>query len=392
MYRISELAQRVRLSRSTLLYYEKIGLLRGRRCRNGYREYDDADLQRLRLIQKLQAGGLSLSEVKACLDSRIDRSILRKRLAGLDREIKEKQKSRDLLAGLLGERPLTEWHTALNVLAPDAHVTWLLAQGFSEKDALRLKWLSKDMNEHDSYMADFMKIFETLERWGPGSADETLRALSALPQKPSRILEIGSGKGVATHVLAEHTDAGIIAVDNEPIAIDALNDAMVTRGFHTRVQGVCASMTDLPFDDGSFDLIWSEGSAYVMGVERALRDWKRLLRGPGMVVLSDMVWLREEPAADAAAFWNDEYPDMQSVSVRQEQIRATGYAIVSDFALSDESWRNYIEPLRKRVAELEETGNASSAAKDIRTEIEIYDRFLGTEFGYRFFVLTTHEQ
>jgi DNA-binding transcriptional MerR regulator/cyclopropane fatty-acyl-phospholipid synthase-like methyltransferase len=392
MYRISELAHRVDLSRSTLLYYEKIGLLRGRRRTNGYREYDDSDLQRLRLVQKLQAGGLNLNEVKACLDSRIDRSILRKRLVGLEQEIKEKQKSRDLLAGLLGERPLTEWHTALNAVAPDAHVTWLLAQGFSEKDALRLKWLSKDMNEHDSYMADFMKIFETLERWGPGSADDTLRALSALPQEPARILEIGSGKGVATRVLAEHTEAVITAIDNEPIAIDALNETMATTGLHTRVHGVCASMTDLPFGDGSFDLIWAEGSAYVMGVERALRDWKRLLRGPGMVVLSDMVWLREEPAADAVAFWNDEYPDMQTVAVRQEQIRATGYSIVSDFALSDESWSNYIEPLRKRVAELEDTGNASSAAKDIRTELDIYDRFLGKDFGYRFFVLTTHDQ
>jgi len=392
MYRISELAHRVDLSRSTLLYYEKIGLLRGRRRTNGYREYDDSDLQRLRLIQKLQAGGLNLNEVKACLDSRIDRSILRKRLAGLEEEIKEKEKSRDLLAGLLGERPLTEWHTSLNAVAPDAHVTWLLAQGFSEKDALRLKWLSKDMNEHDSYMADFMKIFETLERWGPGSADDTLRALSALPQEPARILEIGSGKGVATNVLAEHTEAVITAIDNEPTTIDALNKTMATRGLHTRVQGVCASMTDLPFDDGTFDLIWAEGSAYVMGVERALRDWKRLLRGPGMVVLSDLVWLREEPAADAVAFWNDEYPDMQTVAVRQEQIRATGYSIVSDFALSDESWSNYIEPLRKRVAELEDTGNASSAAKDIRTELDIYDWFLGKDFGYRFFVLTTHDR
>lgn len=392
MYRISELAQRVDLTRSTLLYYEKIGLLCGRRRKNGYREYDDSDLQRLWLIQKLQAGGLSLNEVKACLDSRIDRSILRKRLAGLEQEIKEKQKSRDLLAGLLGERPLTEWHTSLNALAPDAHVTWLLAQGFSEKDALRLKWLSKDMNEHDSYMADFMKIFETLDRWGPGSVDDTLTALSVLPQNPTHILEIGSGKGVATRILAEHTEAAITTVDNEPTAIDALNEMMATRGFHPRVQGVCASMTDLPFDDGSFDLVWAEGSAYIIGVERALREWKRFLYGPGMVVLSDLVWLREELSADAVAFWKREYPDMQTVPVRQEQIRTAGYSIISDFALSGESWSNYIEPLRKRVAELEDTENVSPAARDIQAEIDIYDRFLGKDFGYRFFVLTMHDR
>ncbi len=36
-----------------------------------------------------------------------------------------------------------------------------------KKQALRLKWLSKDMNEHDQYMADFEAIFDDLERLGP---------------------------------------------------------------------------------------------------------------------------------------------------------------------------------------------------------------------------------
>jgi DNA-binding transcriptional MerR regulator len=37
MYRISELAESVGLSRATLLYYEKLGLLKGKRQANGYR-------------------------------------------------------------------------------------------------------------------------------------------------------------------------------------------------------------------------------------------------------------------------------------------------------------------------------------------------------------------
>jgi hypothetical protein len=163
--------------------------------------------------------------VAACLESKIDPSILRNRLVRLEGEIEEKEKSRDLLAGLLGERTLTERHRSLDVRAPDAHMSWLLAQGFSEKDALRLKWLSRDMNEHDTYMADFMKIFEPLERWGPGSEEDTLRALSTLPQAPSRILDIGCGKGVATRILAEHTAGAVTAIDNEHIAIDAFGES-----------------------------------------------------------------------------------------------------------------------------------------------------------------------
>lgn len=45
MYRISELALKVGLSRSTLLYYEKLGLISSKRQANGYRTYSEHDLQ-----------------------------------------------------------------------------------------------------------------------------------------------------------------------------------------------------------------------------------------------------------------------------------------------------------------------------------------------------------
>jgi len=68
MFNISALAKSVGLSRSTLLYDEKLGLLIGQRQPNGYRVYSDADRQRLLFLQRLQAGGLSLKECQECLD------------------------------------------------------------------------------------------------------------------------------------------------------------------------------------------------------------------------------------------------------------------------------------------------------------------------------------
>ena len=72
MYRISQLASLAGLSLSTVLYYEKLGLVSGRRSANGYRYYHDADLQHLTLVQQLQAGGLTLAECKACIDEKVD--------------------------------------------------------------------------------------------------------------------------------------------------------------------------------------------------------------------------------------------------------------------------------------------------------------------------------
>ena len=149
------------------------------------------------------------------------------------------------------------------------------------------------MNKHDQYMADFMTVFQTLERWGPGSDADSLKALSLLPITPQSMIDIGCGKGFATLLLAQHTKAQIVAVDNEQSALDELGERLIEQALDSRVTRRCASMTELPFSPESFDSVWSEGSAYIMGVEQALTQWRSLLKEHGCLVLSDLVWLTD---------------------------------------------------------------------------------------------------
>lgn len=386
MYRISELAEKVGLSRSTLLYYEKQGLLRGSRQTNGYRLYSDKDVQQLHLLQQLQAGGLTLKECKSFLDSKMQRAVLEKRLQQLDEDIAQKQQARELLVALLGEGSLRLWHQQTDKLAPDAHLDWLKQQGFNEQQALHLKWLSKDMNEHDQYMADFMTVFQRLERWGPSSDADTLKALSTLPTIPTKIIDIGCGKGFSTCLLAQHTQAQIVAVDNEQSALDELGERLTELELNTRVTLSCVSMTDLPFTSESFDCIWSEGSAYIMGVEQALTQWRKLLTNRGYMVISDLVWLTDNPSQEAVAFWAGEYPDMQTIEKRLSQMRQAGFDVVDHFTLSEQAWHDYYQPLKAQVAEVKASMPNSNAIADIEREIAIYERYLG-EFGYHMFVL-----
>jgi len=386
VYRISELAAKLGLSRTAQLHYEKLGLISGSRLRNGYRVYEEKHLQRLRLIQRLQADGFTLKECKQFLQSKIDKEIVKNRLVTLELEISKKQGSRDLLHAILGEGDIKAWHEDLNRIAPDAHLDWLKTQGFSEKEALRLKWLSKNMNEHDKYIKDFMKVFEQLDFWAPGSKTETLKALSLLPIPPKHILEIGCGNGIATIVLAEYTEAIITAVDNEQIALDRLVERFTTEGMEERLEAVLANMSDLPFPKERFDLIWAEGSAYVIGVEVALKQWKQLLKKKGYLVLSDMVWRTETPSPAAAEFWEREYPDMKSVEARILQIETAGYKVINHFPLSEEAWLNYYDPLRGRLSELELEMQSSEAIKDLKHEVFVGTKF-AEEFGYHMFIL-----
>ncbi|WP_419833324.1 MerR family transcriptional regulator [Endozoicomonas atrinae] len=391
MYRISELAEQVGLSRATLIYYEKIGLIKGRRQANGYRIYSDRDVQRLHLIQQLQAGGLTLKECQACLDAKVERQVLLNRLHQLDEDIAQKQQSRQLLAALLGEGELTSWHEQVDKIAPDAHLDWLIKQGFDEKNALRLKWLSKDMNSHQAYMADFMRVFDTLDRWGPGSEAETLKALAQVPASPQTILELGCGKGIATTVLAQNSSAQITAVDNDEPALTRLMERANDAGVAERIATCCASMTDLPFEPESFDLIWAESCAYVMGTTNALKQWRNLLKQDGVLVISDLVWQTQTPDKEARAFWEKEYPDLVTAEERIQQATAAGYRVIDSFALSNQAWHAYYEPLEMRVNDLKAEMADSAALRDIQTELNIYHNYLG-QYGYQMFVLQRSEK
>lgn len=384
MYRISELAQRAGLSRSTLLYYEKLGLICGRRQANGYRIYSDRDLQRLKLLQQLQAGGLTLQECQTCLDNRIERPLLLQRLEALDQEIAEKQQARNLLTAMAGQGSMREWHQSLDAEAPDAHLDWLIAQGFSEKQALHLKWLSKDMNEHDTYMAEFMAIFDGLEQLGPGSAQDTEQALKALPKAPDHILEIGCGRGIRTLQLAKQSQ--VTALDNDESFLDNLEQKATALGLGDKITCVCNSMTELPFEAECFDTIWAEGSAYIMGFEKALKNWKAFIKPGGYLVVSDAVWLHENRDPKEEMFWQQEYPDITVLEKRLTQIQAQGYQILTDFSLSQQAWENYYRPIQQKLSQLERKSFTSNALQDIERELNIYLNH-HQAVGYRMFVL-----
>jgi DNA-binding transcriptional MerR regulator/ubiquinone/menaquinone biosynthesis C-methylase UbiE len=386
LYQISEFASKLNISRTTLLYYEKLKLIQSKRLSNGYRVYSDSDLQKLRLIQQLQQGGLTLKECKACIDNKIDPALIKARLQKLDDEIIQKQQSRALLASLLGNGNENTWHEAAIKNAPQAYLDWLNKQGFNEREALRVKWLSKNMTQHEQYMKDFMTVFQPLERWGPGSESETLKALAHVPIVPKNILEVGCGKGLATLILANSFNAKMTSVDNEQSALDSLSQVLSEKGLTQKVKLCCASMTDLPFEHKSVDLIWSEAAAYIMGVENALVNWQKLLKDNGILVFSDLVLMTSEPSKDVSDYWQKQYPDIQTIETRRKQIKASGYEILTDFTFEKSSWDNYYLPLKKRVDKLKPSMKNSPALNDIAAEIAFYLKN-HDEFGYQMFIL-----
>lgn len=68
--RIAELEQRTGVSRYTLRYYEKQGLIREvARANNNYREYPEQAVDRVAMVRQLKDLGFSLREIRDLLDA-----------------------------------------------------------------------------------------------------------------------------------------------------------------------------------------------------------------------------------------------------------------------------------------------------------------------------------
>jgi len=93
-----------------------------------------------------------------------------------------------------------------------------------------------------------------------------------------RILDIGCGSGVVTMGLAILSNGWITALDINEYDLDRLAAKVRREELSERVTVVKRSMMEMNFDTESFDIIWSEGSIYIIGFESGLREWKRLLK------------------------------------------------------------------------------------------------------------------
>lgn len=235
------------------------------------------------------------------------------------------------------------------------------------------------------------EVFGPLAQGAPGNDASTLRALDGVPGRDSvrRVLDLGVGHGRTTFTLAEALrDARITAVEIHAPFVRRIAERARKAGIASRVHAVCEDMEKITVADGSIDLVWAEGSIYVLGMERAFSLWRPWLRPGGCLAFSDFVrWVDDLPE-EARDFWAMEYPDMASEAVVRSRAAAAGYRVVSSFRMSKEAHEAYYVPLETRVDEL--AGRTDSDVQKVlgglRKEIEVVRRF-PDEPGYMLFVL-----
>ena len=99
MYRIGELSKLSQVSKRTIDYYTKMGLLHCDRSHNNYRYYHEESLADLKLIEQCQQMKMTLHEIKDRMNllksEQVDQSALEKQVKHIRNEMKHLHKELD---------------------------------------------------------------------------------------------------------------------------------------------------------------------------------------------------------------------------------------------------------------------------------------------------------
>lgn len=173
MYTIGQLNKRFGLSRSTLLYYDTIGLLpASTRSASGYRLYTEQALQRMLQIQTYREAGLPLETIQTLLASNTDSSasVLERHLQDLNLEIQRLRQQQQVIIRLLespaalnhsrtmtkqrwvemlraaglDEIGMNKWHAEFEQRSPEAHQDFLESLGLGEEEITLIRQRSKN--------------------------------------------------------------------------------------------------------------------------------------------------------------------------------------------------------------------------------------------------------
>ncbi|MDY7033651.1 MAG: class I SAM-dependent methyltransferase [Thermodesulfobacteriota bacterium] len=252
--------------------------------------------------------------------------------------------------------------------------------------------------DEQQIMRVFFEIHSNLPREGPGNFDSIKRAFSILPKlnRNPYILDIGCGPGMQTLDLISLTDGKIVAVDNHQQFLDALQKRAVKKSVAERIELVNADMSSLDFKHGTFDLIWSEGSAYFMGFENAIRTWKPLLKKHGYLAVTEVSWTKPGPPDELKSFWDEEYPQIQDIEANRTVIENAGYTLIGHFILPESAWwDHYYTPIENKLPTLREkykhNPDAIAIIESHDREIDFYRKY-SEYYGYVFYIMQTKDQ
>ncbi len=142
--------------------------------------------------------------------------------------------------------------------------------------------------EATGYETDYMPITDIV--WGrgfiaPGGEGNVDRIVKGVDLRDKTLLELGSGAGGGTLLLAGKYGARVVGLELEPALVDMSRRYAQEAGLSERAEFRCVEVGAIPVADASFDFFYSSGVICHIEDRAALfTDVLRLLKPGGMLL------------------------------------------------------------------------------------------------------------
>ena len=221
-----------------------------------------------------------------------------------------------------------------------------------------------------------------------GGGKEATRALAdqAEVRTGMRVLDVGGGLGGPARMLAVEYGAHVTVLDLTADYLRAGAQLTARMGLTQQVHLCCGHALNLPFPDGSFDLVWTQNSGMQIAHKaRLYREFFRALRSAGRLAQLEPIAGSVQPP-HFPLMWAREASDshLLTADALHEVILATGFierywhptVTFRDSAPSPEATPRTIQSLvmGERLAAIQEARVRNAAEDRLRTVLLVCER------------------
>ena len=247
------------------------------------------------------------------------------------------------------------------------------------------------MKGQEKYIQALIKLHRGLERQGPGDTNFSKHILSLITELPAspRIADIGCGAGAGTLLLADRFKSKLRAVDFSREFLEELEMRAKQRGLGHFVETIECDMGSLDWEPETIDLLWSEGAAYNLTFEGALKSWRPLMATNGIAVISEMNYFTSKIPELVRVYWQNAYPTIGTESENSNHANLSGFEILGIHRLPSKAWwDNYYGPLKENMNSFKHSEDSimQSVIQETEEEMKLFEEY-EKHYGYSFYIM-----